>query len=152
MLIVLGLLKFGFVANFLSHPVVSGFITASGIIIALGQLGPLMGVSIKGDTLPHLLDDLGSHWVDAHGLTTLIGVCAIGFLLFSRYALTCLLMASGMSERAASLFVRAAPVVTMVVVFPFLTCRALRNRACQWSALFPPASLRSASRIWIGFC
>ena len=61
MLIVLGLLKFGFVANFLSYPVVSGFITASGIIIALGQLGPLMGMSIKGDTLPHLLDDLGSH-------------------------------------------------------------------------------------------
>ena len=118
MLIVLGLLKFGFVANFLSHPVVSGFITASGIIIALGQLGPLMGVSIKGDTLPHLLEDLGSHWVDAHGLTTLIGMCAIGFLLFSRYALTSLLMASGMSERAASLFVRAAPVVIMVVVIP----------------------------------
>ena len=39
MLIGLGLLKFGFVANFLSHPVVSGFITASGVIIALGQLG-----------------------------------------------------------------------------------------------------------------
>ena len=35
MLIVMGLLKFGFVAHFLSHPVVSGFITASGIIIAL---------------------------------------------------------------------------------------------------------------------
>ena len=118
MLIVLGLLKFGFVANFLSHPVVSGFITASGIIIAVGQLGPLMGMSIKGDTLPHLLEDLVSHWVDAHGLTTLIGMCAIGFLLFSRYALTSLLMASGMSERAASLFVRAAPVVIMVVVIP----------------------------------
>ena len=58
MLIVLGLLKFGFVANFLSHPVVSGFITASGVIIALGQLGPLMGVSVRGDTLPHLVTSL----------------------------------------------------------------------------------------------
>ena len=58
MLIVLGLLKFGFVANFLSHPVVSGFITASGVIIALGQLGPLMGVSMQGDTLPHLVTSL----------------------------------------------------------------------------------------------
>ena len=66
MLIGLGLLKFGFVANFLSHPVVSGFITASGVIIALGQLGPLMGVSIQGDTLPHLLVGLAAHRHDVH--------------------------------------------------------------------------------------
>ena len=35
MLVLLGLFKFGFIANFLSHPVVSGFITASGIVIAV---------------------------------------------------------------------------------------------------------------------
>jgi len=51
MLIALGIFKFGFVANFLSHPVVSGFITASGIIIALGQMGPLVGISLRGDNL-----------------------------------------------------------------------------------------------------
>ena len=62
MLVVLGLLKFGFVANFLSHSVVSGFITASGIIIALGQLGPLLGISIRGDTAPLLLAGLFIVW------------------------------------------------------------------------------------------
>src|SRR5690606_24824461 len=34
MLIAMGLFKLGFVANFLSHPVISGFITASGLLIA----------------------------------------------------------------------------------------------------------------------
>jgi hypothetical protein len=38
MLLALGLLRLGWLANLLSHPVVSGFITASAIIIAAGQL------------------------------------------------------------------------------------------------------------------
>jgi SulP family sulfate permease len=37
-LILLGVLRLGFLANFLSHPVIAGFITASGIIIAASQL------------------------------------------------------------------------------------------------------------------
>ena len=118
MLIVLGLLKFGFVANFLSHPVVSGFITASGVIIALGQLGPLMGVSIQGDTLPHLLTSLMQHWNSTHELTALIGLSAVGFLLVARYKLANLLTSVGLSERTASLFVRSAPVMIMLVVIP----------------------------------
>ena len=118
MLIVLGLLKFGFIANFLSHPVVSGFITASGVIIALGQLGPLMGVSIQGDTLPHLVTSLIQHWNKVHGLTALIGLCAVGFLLFARYTLADLLNSADLSERTASLLVRSAPVMIMLVVIP----------------------------------
>ena len=118
MLIVLGLLKFGFVANFLSHPVVSGFITASGVIIAFGQLGPLMGVSIQGDTLPHLLTSLMQYWNTTHGLTALIGLSAVGFLLVARYKLANLLTSVGLSERTASLFVRSAPVMIMLVVIP----------------------------------
>ena len=38
MLAVLGFLRLGFLANLLSHPVISGFITASGILIATSQL------------------------------------------------------------------------------------------------------------------
>ena len=59
MLIGMGLLKFGFVYISLS-PVVSGFITASAIIIALGQLGPLLGVTLMGATLPSAMASLHS--------------------------------------------------------------------------------------------
>ena len=52
MMMALGLMKMGFVANFLSHSVVSGFITASGILIALSQLKHLLGIKLHGDSLP----------------------------------------------------------------------------------------------------
>lgn len=117
-LILLGLFKFGFVANFLSHPVVSGFITASGIVIAVGQLGALTGISLQGDTLPHLLHGLVGQRGNMHGLAALVGIGAIGFLLFARYRLAGLLTAAGLADRAVNLIVRAAPVIIMLVVIP----------------------------------
>ena len=48
----LGLLRLGFLANFLSHPVIAGFITASGILIAMSQVKHLLGIKISGDTVP----------------------------------------------------------------------------------------------------
>jgi SulP family sulfate permease len=117
-LILLGLFKFGFVANFLSHPVVSGFITASGIVIAVGQLGALTGISLQGDTLPHLLHGLVAQRANMHGLAALVGIGAIGFLLFARYRLAGLLTAAGLADRAVNLTVRAAPVIIMLVVIP----------------------------------
>jgi len=118
MLIALGFLKFGFIANFLSHPVVSGFITASGIIIAMGQLGPLLGISIRGDTLPHLLNELVNEWESTHRFTAVIGFSCVAFLLFARFQLTGLLVRAGLREDAASLVSRAAPVLIMLVVIP----------------------------------
>jgi SulP family sulfate permease len=44
-LILLGVFRLGFLANFLSHPVIAGFITASGILIALSQLRHVLGIS-----------------------------------------------------------------------------------------------------------
>ena len=117
-LILLGLFKFGFVANFLSHPVVSGFITASGIVIAVGQLGALTGISLQGDTLPHLIHGLVGQRANMHGLAALVGIGAIGFLLFARYRLAGLLTAAGLADRAVNLTVRAAPVIIMLVVIP----------------------------------
>ena len=55
LMMTLGFLKMGFVANFLSHSVVSGFITASGILIAVSQLKHLFGIPLHGDSLPELL-------------------------------------------------------------------------------------------------
>ena len=49
-LFVLGVLRLGFLANLLSHPVISGFITASGILIAVSQLKDILGISAKGHT------------------------------------------------------------------------------------------------------
>jgi SulP family sulfate permease len=61
MLVGMGLLRFGHLANLLSHPVVSGFITASGIIIALSQLRHIFGISAHGETLPTCCSPRGGY-------------------------------------------------------------------------------------------
>jgi SulP family sulfate permease len=55
MLTLMGLFRLGFLANFLSHPVISGFITASAVIISLSQLKHILGVLVSGHNLPELL-------------------------------------------------------------------------------------------------
>jgi SulP family sulfate permease len=118
MLIAMGLLKFGFVSHFLSQPVVSGFITASAIIIALGQLGPLLGIALKGATLPSLGHDLYMQLSEAHTLTIAVGAGSVAFLLLARYRLSGLLGALGLRGRPAELIVRSAPVLVMAVLIP----------------------------------
>ena len=118
MLIVMGLLRFGFVSHFLSHPVVSGFITASAIIIGLGQLGPLLGLTLKGATLPSLGHDLVTQLMDAHYLTVAVGAGSVAFLLLARYRLSDWLSVMGLRGRPAELMVRSAPLLIMTVFIP----------------------------------
>jgi SulP family sulfate permease len=87
MLIGMGLLRFGYLANLLSHPVVSGFITASGIIIALSQLRHILGISGHGETLPTLLASLAAHLGDSNGVTLVTGLAALAFLFWVRSGL-----------------------------------------------------------------
>ena len=118
MLIAMGLMKFGFVSHFLSQPVVSGFITASAIIIALGQLGPLLGIALKGATLPSLGHDLYMQLRETHTLTIAVGAGSVAFLLLARYRLSSWLGAIGLRGRPAELMVRSAPVLVMAVLIP----------------------------------
>src|SRR5690606_14886921 len=76
-LLLLGLLRFGFLANFLSHPVVAGFMTASGILIALSQIQHLLGVDAEGDTLPELLPPLLGNLGATQPLTLAVGAAAV---------------------------------------------------------------------------
>ena len=64
MLAILGFLRLGFLANLLSHPVISGFITASGILIATSQLKHILGVKAGGDNWPDMLGSLASAFGD----------------------------------------------------------------------------------------
>lgn len=46
-----GVLRFGFLVNFLSKPVISGFTSAAALIIGLNQLKHLLGVDLKGGSI-----------------------------------------------------------------------------------------------------
>lgn len=54
--LLLGVFRLGFLVNFLSHPVVSGFTSASAIIIGLGQLKHLLGINIvRNESVFHIV-------------------------------------------------------------------------------------------------
>jgi SulP family sulfate permease len=114
-LVLLGLLRFGFLANFLSHPVVAGFITASGIIIALGQVRHLLGTAGSGDNLPDLLSSLVPALPNTNGVTLLLGGTTLVFLFWTRRFLAPLLRRFGVSTFAASTVARVAPVVAVLL-------------------------------------
>lgn len=114
MLVVMGLLRLGFLANFLSHPVISGFISASGLIIALSQFKHLLGVQASGHTLIELVGALASKLDQINTPTLIMGVLATGFLFWVRKGLQPLLKALGLGSRMAGLLAKMGPVAVII--------------------------------------
>jgi SulP family sulfate permease len=114
-LLAMAVLRLGFLANFLSHPVISGFITASGILIAASQLKHILGIRAEGDTLPRIAAEL-ARWLGGTNLPTLvIGVAATGFLFWARRSLKPLLLRAGFGRRAADLLAKAGPLAAIIL-------------------------------------
>lgn len=114
-LLLMGVLRLGFLANLLSHPVVSGFITASGLIIATSQLKSILGISASGEALPELVQTLIAHVPDTNVPTLIIGVTATAFLFWVRKGLKPLLIKLGVPPRAADLTAKAGPIAAVAV-------------------------------------
>ena len=130
-LFALGLFRLGFLANFLSHPVIAGFITATGIIIAASQLKNILGIDAHGHTLPDLIGSLAHNVSQMNWITAVIGVVATGFLLWVRKGLLPLLASLGVAPRIAGIVAKAGPVVaivatTLVVWFFDLAARGVQ--------------------------
>lgn len=115
MLIALGVLRLGFLANFLSHPVISGFISASGLLIAASQLKHLMGVKASGHQLPDLLASLWRAAPSTHWPTLAIGAGAVAFLWWVRKQFKPLLLGLGLPATAADAMAKAGPVAAIAV-------------------------------------
>jgi len=79
--LVLGLLRMGFLVNFLSKPVISGFTSGAAIIIILSQLKHLLGTGSANNSsgFHTLLIDAYSSITDTNPYTLLIG--GVGILL-----------------------------------------------------------------------
>lgn len=115
MLTLMGLFRLGFLANFLSHPVISGFITASAVIIAFSQLKHLLGIAASGHSLPELLADLARNLPNLNLTTLMIGAGTLLFLYGARRWLVPLLQRLGLSKGLAGGLGRLAPILAVVV-------------------------------------
>ncbi len=112
-LLVLGILRLGFLANFLSHPVIAGFITASGILIAAGQLKNVLGIKASGDNLIEIIESLVPNLSQTNLITLGIGVAATAFLFWVRKGLKPLLISFGLRPRLADLLARTGPIFAL---------------------------------------
>ena len=115
MLIAMGVLRLGFLANLLSHPVVSGFITASGLIIATSQLKSILGVKASGEAMPELVSTLVANIASTNLPTLIIGVTSTAFLFWVRKGLKPLLVKLGLKPRTADLTAKAGPIAAVAV-------------------------------------
>ena len=114
-LLLMAVLRLGFLANFLSHPVISGFISASGLLIALSQFKYILGVSAEGQTVLQLIPSLAQQLPFINVPTLLIGGLCLVFLQLARTRLKGLLLALGLSSGWADSLTKTGPVLTIIV-------------------------------------
>ena len=115
MLCAMGLLRLGFLANFLSHPVISGFISASALLIAAGQFKTILGIEARGHSFVEIAANLARHLPQTQLLSAAVGVGAAAFLFWARTALKPLLARHGIAPRTADVIVKSAPVAAIAV-------------------------------------
>lgn len=147
-LIILGLLRMGFVASLLSHPVISGFVTGSALLIALGQMKSLLGIPAHGETALQLAFSLLDNARSWHPVTALLGAAAVGLLLSARRFLAPALRRAGLQPSAADLIAKLSPmgVVGLGIAVVALAGLDVRHGVAVVGAI--PRGLPSLHVVW----
>jgi SulP family sulfate permease len=102
-LLLCALLRVGFLANFFSRPVMSGFTLGSALLIAWGQVGALLGTGSGG-----IVHGSFDHASAALGLGAMLA------LILSKRYMARLLRGAGMAPGAAGIAARLAPMLVVV--------------------------------------
>ncbi len=136
-LILLGVMRLGFLASLLSHPVISGFITASGLLIAASQFKHILGIDAGGHTLPEIVASLYRGIEGTNGPTLAIGVAATAFLFWVRGHLKSRLKRLGCGERVADALAKAGPVATVLATILLVELLSLADRGVSVVGAIP---------------
>lgn len=120
-LILMAVLRLGFIATFLSHPVISGFISAASILIAVGQLPHILGISVGGGNVLETLAVLVTAVRATHLPTLALGIGSLVLLLVARKFFKVWLCRLGVNERLAANLAKAGPVITLLLAVLVVT-------------------------------
>jgi SulP family sulfate permease len=115
LLLIFGLLHFGFLSQLLSRPVISGFISGSSVLIVLSQLKYILGIPSVGENTWTLLTSIVQQLPYSHGTTLLIGLSSLLVLVFARNGLPSLLPRLGFSSTQTTFIVRLVPLIVVFV-------------------------------------
>lgn len=81
----LGIFRLGFIVNFLSKPVISGFTSAVALTIGINQFRNLFGVDfVQSDQIQYVLEDIWFNIIDFNLNTTVIGLISVGVIVLLR--------------------------------------------------------------------
>ena len=79
-------LRLGFVANFISEPVLTGFKAGIGLVIVLDQVPKLLGIHFSKGSFFHNIAEIAGHVPDASMPTVAVGIATIAVLaLFEKF-------------------------------------------------------------------
>ena len=115
MLFLFGLMRLGALAQFLSHPVISGFITGAALLIIIGQLRPLLGISVPGGSAMEMLAGILNTLDQLVPLAAIFGIGTILVLLAAKQWLAGGLQKLGLNTLIAGLLAKLAPMVVVIV-------------------------------------
>ncbi|MCH8542062.1 MAG: sulfate permease [Alcanivorax sp.] len=127
MLFVFGLLRLGVLAQLLSHPVISGFISGAAVLIIIGQMRPLLGIDVSGASAVTLLMALVANIDDALPLTSMVGLGALALLVLARLFLARALVRLGLPAVRAALAARLAPMVVVLGAIVLVVIQGWQN-------------------------
>ena len=82
---ILGVFSLGFIVNFLSKPVITGFTSAIALIIGFNQFRNLLGVDfIQSDQIQYILQDIWLQIATFNTHTTIIGLISVVIIIVFR--------------------------------------------------------------------
>jgi len=114
-LLLMRILKLGAVINFLSHPVISGFVSASAIIIALSQMKHIFGLDVpRGLPAYETLYLIITQAPQSNVVTLLIGIASLLLLWCFKSPLVHLLKKMGTTEAAVQFISKSGPLIAVV--------------------------------------
>jgi sulfate permease, SulP family len=114
-LLIFGLLRLGALAHLLSHPVISGFMTGAAVLILIGQLRPLLGLTGGSGSGVAMAGELVRGLGDLHALTAAVGLAALTVLWAARAGFARLLVTLRVPVHAAGLVAKLAPMLVVLI-------------------------------------
>ena len=112
----MGVLRMGFLVNFLSRSVISGFISGAAIIIGFSQVKHLLGLKIPStESFIELLTLILGKITEVNWVTLSLGLSSIAILLYFNQPLVKLLKRQGWSEQRILPISKSAPLLVVIL-------------------------------------
>lgn len=141
--LLLGMFKFGFLIQLISHPVIQSFIIASALLIALGQFKFLVDLPLKANNIPEFLLSLWQHIGQSSLATLIFGLLALLFLIYIPKLLS--LNSVQQRIRSSAFIAKALPLVLVIASISAVYFLNLKDFGIQTvgeiPSGFPPLSM-----------